>query len=82
MSLVGPRPPLPREVAMYTERQYQRLSVTPGLTCYWQVQPKRNHLSFDEWLALDLKYIDERSFKTDLKILFKTIGAVLGLEGV
>ena len=82
MSLVGPRPPLPREVAMYTERQYQRLSVTPGLTCYWQVQPQRNHLSFDEWLALDLKYIDERSFKTDLKILFKTIGAVLGLEGV
>ena len=73
MSLVGPRPPLPREVAMYTEHQYQRLSVVPGLTCYWQIQPKRNTLSFDEWLSLDLKYISERNFWVDLKILFKTI---------
>lgn len=81
MSLVGPRPPLPREVAMYTEHQFQRLAVTPGLTCYWQIQPKRNSLSFDEWLACDLKYISERSFGTDLKILFKTFGAVCGLEG-
>ena len=81
MSLVGPRPPLPREVAMYTENQFQRLAVTPGLTCYWQIQPKRNSLSFDEWLAWDLKYIDERSFGTDLKILFRTFGAVCGLEG-
>lgn len=81
MSLVGPRPPLPREVALYTEEQHQRLSVTPGITCYWQVQPKRNSLSFDEWLSLDLKYIEERSFKTDLLILFKTVGAVFGLEG-
>ena len=81
MSLVGPRPPLPREVAMYTKEQYQRLSVIPGLTCYWQVQPKRNSLSFDEWLAWDIKYIEERSFKTDLVILFKTVGVVLGLEG-
>ena len=82
MSLVGPRPPLPREVEMYTEYQKQRLLVKPGLTCYWQVQPKRNSLSFDEWLFWDFKYISERSFKTDLKILFKTVGAVLGLEGV
>lgn len=81
MSLVGPRPPLPREVAMYTEHQYQRLSVTPGLTCYWQIQPKRNSLSFDEWLSLDLKYISERNFGTDIMILVKTIGAVFGLEG-
>ena len=81
MSLVGPRPPLPREVEMYTKQQYQRLSVIPGLTCYWQAQPKRNELSFDEWLAWDLRYINERSFKTDLKILFKTIGAVFGREG-
>ena len=81
MSLVGPRPPLPREVALYTEEQYQRLSVTPGLTCYWQIQPKRNSLSFDEWLSWDLKYISERSFWTDIKILFKTVGAVFGLEG-
>lgn len=81
MSLVGPRPPLPREVKMYTEHQLERLSVTPGLTCYWQIQPKRNNLSFDEWLELDLKYIRERSFTTDLKILLKTAGAVCGMEG-
>ena len=81
LSLVGPRPPLPREVEMYTEHQYQRLSVIPGLTCYWQVQPKRNSLSFDEWLALDLKYIQKRSFATDIVILFKTVGAVFGFEG-
>jgi len=81
MSLVGPRPPLPREVEKYTDEQKKRLSVTPGITCYWQVQPKRNSLTFDEWVALDLKYISERSFKTDLKIMFKTIGAIFGLEG-
>jgi lipopolysaccharide/colanic/teichoic acid biosynthesis glycosyltransferase len=81
MSLVGPRPPLPKEVEQYTDEQKKRLSVTPGITCYWQVQPKRNSLTFDEWVALDLKYISERSFKTDLKIMFKTIGAIFGLEG-
>ena len=81
MSFVGPRPPIPREVAQYTEEQMIRLAVTPGLTCYWQVQPHRNSLSFDEWLALDMKYIEERGFITDIKILFKTIGAVLGAEG-
>ena len=81
MSLVGPRPPIPREVAMYTEYHHQRLLVTPGLTCYWQIQPKRNSLSFDEWLSWDLKYISERNFWTDIKILFLTIGAVLGMEG-
>lgn len=82
MSLVGPRPPLPREVAEYTEYQMQRLLVTPGITGYWQIQPKRNDLSFDKWLELDLKYIEERSFKTDILILIKTVGAVCGLEGV
>jgi lipopolysaccharide/colanic/teichoic acid biosynthesis glycosyltransferase len=81
MSLVGPRPPLPREVDMYTEEQRQRLSVIPGLTCYWQIQPKRNSLSFDEWLSWDLKYIESRSCKVDLVILFKTLGAVFGFEG-
>ena len=81
MSFVGPRPPLPREVAQYTEYQKQRLSVKAGITCYWQVQPKRNSLSFDEWLALDLKYIEERSVWVDVKILVKTVGAVLGMEG-
>ena len=81
MSLVGPRPPLPREVAMYNEEQFQRLAVIPGITCFWQVQPKRNDMSFEEWLKLDLKYISERSFKTDLIILIKTVGAVCFLEG-
>lgn len=82
MSMVGPRPPLPREVALYTEEQYQRLLITPGITCYWQVQPSRNSLSFDEWFSWDMKYIEERSFKTDLLILFKTVGVVFGLGGI
>ncbi len=81
MSLVGPRPPLPREVEQYTEYQLNRLKVTPGITCYWQIQPHRNDLSFDEWLAWDLKYIKERSFKIDIVILLKTVKAVCGLEG-
>ena len=81
MSIVGPRPALPREVEQYTELQKQRMYVTPGLTCYWQIQPKRNDISFDDWMALDLKYIQERSFWVDWKIIFKTVGAVLGGEG-
>lgn len=81
MSIVGPRPPLPREVEQYDEYAKQRLYVTPGLTCYWQIQPRRNEMSFDEWLELDLKYIHERSFVTDWKIIFKTVGAVLGMNG-
>ena len=81
MSLVGPRPPLPREVEQYTEEQKQRLSVKTGITCFWQIQPKRNSLTFDEWVALDLKYIEERNLWVDFKILIKTAGAVFGMEG-
>lgn len=81
MSFVGPRPPLPREVALYDEYQWQRLSVIPGLTCYWQVQPQRNSISFDDWMKCDLQYIENRSFKTDIVIILKTVGAVLGMEG-
>ena len=81
MSIVGPRPALPREVELYNELQKQRMYVTPGLTCYWQIQPKRNEISFDEWMELDLKYIQERSFWVDWKIIFKTIGAVINKEG-
>lgn len=81
MSIVGPRPALPREVEQYTERQKQRMYVTPGLTCYWQIQPKRNEISFDDWMALDLKYIQERSFWVDWKIIFKTFLAVFNKEG-
>lgn len=82
MSFVGPRPPLPREVEQYDEYQFGRLAVTPGLTCYWQIQPNRNSLTCDEWFEMDLKYIQERCFITDLTILFKTVGAVLNMEGV
>lgn len=82
MSLVGPRPPLMREVSQYTDEQMRRVSIKPGITCYWQIQPKRNSLSFDEWLALDMKYIEERSLLTDVKILFKTVRAVFGMEGM
>ena len=81
MSIVGPRPALPREVEQYTELQKQRMYVTPGLTCYWQTMPKRNDISFDEWMELDLKYIQERSFWVDWKIIFKTFVAVLHKEG-
>lgn len=82
ISFVGPRPPLPREVEQYNDFQRNRLSVVPGLTCYWQIQPNRNSLTFDKWLELDLKYIEERNVKTDLMIIFKTVGAVLNMEGV
>ena len=85
MSIVGPRPPLPREVAEYGEYENQRLLVTPGLTCYWQIQPRRNQLSFDEWVALDVKYIEDSCekgrFLVDWKIIFGTFGAVLGMNG-
>lgn len=81
MSFVGPRPGLPREVEQYTQYQRQRLSVLPGLTCYWQIQPRRNSLSFDEWVDLDLQYISRRSLWLDLKLLFQTVGAVIGQEG-
>jgi exopolysaccharide biosynthesis polyprenyl glycosylphosphotransferase len=72
MSLVGPRPPLPREVAQYTEYDKQRLLVTPGCTGLWQVSG-RNDLGFKEMVELDLKYIRERSFLYDIGIIFKTI---------
>lgn len=81
MSIVGPRPPLPREVEQYDEYANQRLWITPGLTCYWQTQHGRNDLSFDEWMELDVQYIKDRSFLTDWKIIFRTIGVVLGMDG-
>ena len=81
MSIVGPRPPLPREVAEYGEYEKQRLLVTPGLTCFWQVQPHRNDLSFEDWVDLDIQYIQQSSFLTDWKIIFMTFGAVLGMNG-
>ena len=77
MSIVGPRPALSREVGLYSDYQRQRLYVTPGLSCYWQIAPHRNEMSFDEWVALDMKYIQERSFWVDWKIIFLTVRAML-----
>ena len=77
MSIVGPRPALPREVEQYGEYEMQRLYVTPGLSCYWQIAPHRNELSFEEWMDLDVKYVQERSFLVDWKIIFKTFGVCL-----
>lgn len=71
MSLVGPRPPLPNEVEQYDERALERLSVLPGMTCYWQIMG-RCELSFEEWIDLDLRYIGEMSLWLDIKILALT----------
>lgn len=81
MSLVGPRPPLPCEVGQYSDYDRQRLYVKPGLSCYWQIRPQRNSLSFREWMELDIKYIRERGFLTDWKIIFKTVKVVFTQEG-
>ncbi|MBN2157854.1 MAG: sugar transferase [Spirochaetes bacterium] len=81
MSLIGPRPPLCNEVAKYNVWHRRRLSMKPGITCIWQIQPRRNELSFDEWMDLDLEYIDAWSLKLDAKIFFKTIGVMLGGQG-
>ena len=80
MSIVGPRPPLPREVAQYNDWEWGRLAVRPGLTCYWQISG-RSDISFDEWMRLDLKYIEEQGPLTDLRIIFKTVGVVLRGDG-
>lgn len=80
MSLVGPRPPLPEEVAQYGRRATGRLSVTPGLTCLWQVGGRSN-IPFDQWVELDLEYIRNQSLWLDFKILVRTIPAVLSGKG-
>ena len=76
MSFVGPRPALPKEVAQYSDTDRQRLLVKPGLTCYWQASRNRNDISFEQWMEMDRKYIEDRSFLVDLKLIFKTIAAV------
>jgi len=80
ISLVGPRPPVPGEVALYERWQRRRLSVKPGITCIWQISG-RNNINFDEWMKLDLNYIDHWSLMLDLKILIRTIPAVLSGRG-
>jgi len=76
MSIVGPRPPLPDEVAEYEPWQRRRLSMRPGLTCLWQISG-RNNVDFNRWMHLDLKYIDEWSYLRDWWIILKTVPVVL-----
>jgi lipopolysaccharide/colanic/teichoic acid biosynthesis glycosyltransferase len=80
MSLVGPRPPIAEEVVQYEPWQLRRLDVVPGITCLWQISG-RSRIGFQEWMRLDLEYIRHRSFWLDLKILIRTIPAVLSREG-
>src|ERR1022692_3991627 len=80
MSLVGPRPPVPSEVAKYEAWQRRRLSVRPGLTCVWQVSG-RNEISFEEWMYLDMQYIDHWSLAQDFQLILKTVPVVLTGRG-
>ena len=77
MSLVGPRPPIPREVREYNSYQMQRLLVKPGLTCIWQVSG-RNNIGFDEWVDMDLEYIKTRNLLLDIKLILKTVKVLFG----
>ena len=81
MSLVGPRPPVPQEVANYSAYDRQRLMVKPGITCIWQISGRNDITDFEEWVRLDLEYIDNWSLWLDFKILLRTIPAVFGGTG-
>lgn len=81
MSIVGPRPALPREVRQYTPYQRERLLVKPGITCYWQTRRNRDGISFNEWVGLDLLYIKQCSVLNDLKLIIQTVGVVLTAQG-
>jgi len=80
MSIVGPRPPIPAEVKLYQRWQNRRLSMKPGITCIWQVSG-RNNIPFEQWMKLDMQYIDNWSLKLDLIILLKTVRVVLSGDG-
>lgn len=80
MSLVGPRPPVPREVALYTLADRRRLLVAPGITCFWQIGG-RSEIDFSGQVQLDVRYIESQSFWLDIKILLKTVPAVLNGKG-
>lgn len=77
MSIVGPRPSLPKEVEQFKPWMMQRLNVKPGLTCYWQTQG-RDDVEFEDWMKLDIKYVNERNFLIDIKLVFKTFFVLLG----
>ncbi|MGA2138275.1 MAG: sugar transferase, partial [Verrucomicrobiia bacterium] len=76
MSLVGPRPPIPSEVQQYDPWHRRRLSMKPGITCIWQISG-RNRIGFDQWMKLDLQYIDHWSLWLDFKILVRTVPVVV-----
>jgi exopolysaccharide biosynthesis polyprenyl glycosylphosphotransferase len=82
MSLIGPRPPLPSETVQYKRWQLRRLSVKPGLSCFWQIKPDRNNIKFEKWMELDLAYIDNWSLRLDFIILLKTIRTVFQRTGL
>ena len=77
MSLVGPRPSLPKEVAQFEDWMHKRLDVKPGLTCYWQVSG-RNNIDFEDWMKLDIRYVEEKNLWIDIKLIFKTVGVLFG----
>lgn len=77
MSLVGPRPSLPKEVAKFEPWMLERLNVKPGLTCYWQVSG-RNNIDFEDWMKLDIKYVKDRNLVLDIKLIFKTFFVLFG----
>ena len=81
MSLVGPRPPLVTEIDKFDSWQRRKLSVKPGMTCLWQVRGRNQISDFDDWVRLDLEYIDEWSFWLDIKILLKTALVVVRGDG-
>ena len=81
MSLVGPRPPLPEEVSEYDDYQKLRLVVTPGLTCIWQTTKELNDVSFEEWVNMDIDYIEHRTMLLDIKMIFKTVAVMFGRDG-
>jgi lipopolysaccharide/colanic/teichoic acid biosynthesis glycosyltransferase len=82
MSLIGPRPPLQTETKLYKRWQLRRLSVKPGLSCFWQIKPERNSIKFETWMELDLAYIDNWSLRLDFIILIKTIKTVFQRSGL
>lgn len=81
MSVIGPRPALPCEVATYNDYQRQRLLIRSGITCYWQSRRNRDSISFDEWVDLDLLYIKKCSVWSDVKIVIQTVGVILTAQG-
>lgn len=82
MSLIGPRPPIPSETKQYKRWQLRRLSVKPGLSCFWQIKPERNSIKFEKWMEMDLAYIDNWSLRLDFLILLRTFRTVVRKTGL